>query len=138
MSFSSSRSLIQRIYSKKLCASKIQNFSYRTTFSSHFLNVKFDLMPSYLSESLVLIYHMYFSLNKPTSSCLKKLKKKPLISPKISKLRPQRLTIRYIMVYQEALWTLDTEKMLRLFFRTNFASFERVFVSAKFWSGTQS
>ena len=133
MSFSSSRSLIQRIYSKKLCASKIQNFSYRTTFSSHFLNVKFDLMPSYLSESLVLIYHMYFSLNKPTtSSGFKILEKNPLISPKMLKIRPQRLTIRYIMVYQEALGTLDTEKMLRLFFKTNFASFEQVFVSAKF------
>ena len=42
------------------------------------------------------------------------------------------------MVYQEALGTLDTEKMLRLFFKTNFASFEQVFVSAKFWSGTQN
>ena len=42
------------------------------------------------------------------------------------------------MVYQEALWTLDTEKMLRLFFRTNFASFERVFISAKFWTSPQS
>ena len=42
------------------------------------------------------------------------------------------------MVYQEALGTLDTEKMLRLFSKTNFASFEQVFVSAKFLSGTQS